>query len=160
MDIAGQEPKCGRAQISSKYLVQLHLQSAFVAPDIAIRTKRRQMFGALARALALAKGRQSTILVGRMLNRAKAVLGVDRLRLLTFLEGPPFRRHICVRSISHDRTGIDCRGVLICGDDDSLNWITDALLEPHFGGPSDTCLRLPIHDPRRFRQIAHGHLNQ
>lgn len=82
-----------------------------------------------------------------MLNRAKVVLVVDRLRVPTFEEGQPFRRHISVRSTSHDRTGIDCPGALICGDDDSLNRITDAILEPYFGGPGDTRIRLSIHDP-------------
>jgi hypothetical protein len=44
-----------------------------------------------------------------MLNRVKAVLVIDRFRLLTFQEGQPFGRRICVRSISHDRTVMDCR---------------------------------------------------
>jgi hypothetical protein len=41
-------------------------------------------------------------LVGRVLNRVKAVLVVDGLCLLSVQESQAFRGYICVRSISHD----------------------------------------------------------
>jgi hypothetical protein len=75
----------------------------------------------------------SLFLVGRVLNRVKAVLVVDGLCFLSVQESQPFRGYICVRSIGHDPTHIGRCGVLICGYDDALNRITNDLLKPEEG---------------------------
>jgi hypothetical protein len=87
------------------------------------------------------KGREATMLVGRMLNRAKAVLVVDRLRLLTFQEGQPFRRHICVRSTCRARSR-SCLPSRIVSDSTVTSTILDRFPHGPFRNFPHRCINI------------------